>query len=140
MLSEEDASETQLAKLWPDLSNLGSKSFSGLYNYLKEFGIQKSLVMSTKVRRFAQSQMNKRMRLPALTVRNLELFAPNKKKSKGSLFALLDKTLTRFGSRMLREWVSGPLLVINDIEARLDAVQYFIDNHDDVAKVRRNFH
>lgn len=129
---------SQLAKLWPDLSGLSTKSFAGLHAYLAQFDLQRSLVMSNKVRRFAQGQSNRRMRLPALTIRNLELFGTAKKSSKanykGCLFSLLDKTQTKFGSRMLREWVCGPLLIVKDIEKRLDAVEYFVKNQENAAK------
>ena len=125
-----EASESSLAKLWPEFSSLLTQSFTGLYRHLKEFGLEKSLTMSTNVKRFTQSDSNNRLRLPALTVRNLELF------KKDGLFSILNKTLSKFGSRMLKSWVSGPLLNKSLINQRLDAVQYFIDNPEVCKKCR----
>lgn len=46
---------------------------------------------------------------------------------KGSLFWTLDRTKTKFGSRLLRKWVGRPLLEKSSIEARLDAVTELLD-------------
>jgi DNA mismatch repair protein MSH3 len=48
--------------------------------------------------------------LPATTVRNLELFRNTSDNTpNGTLLWLLDKTVTQFGARMLRKWISRPL-------------------------------
>jgi DNA mismatch repair protein MutS len=57
------------------------------------------------------------------TKRNLELvhslFEQGKK---GSLFWVLDETVTAMGSRKLKQWLHYPLLKIQDIESRLEGV------------------
>jgi DNA mismatch repair protein MutS len=45
----------------------------------------------------------------------------------GSLLAVLDKTVTAMGSRLLADWVSGPLTDIRAIEERYDAVGELVD-------------
>jgi DNA mismatch repair protein MutS len=46
----------------------------------------------------------------------------------GSLLAVLDHTVTAMGSRMLAEWIASPLIDIEAINRRLDAVAEFINN------------
>ena len=40
----------------------------------------------------------------------------------GSLLSVLDRTITAMGSRLLAEWVAGPLVETQAIEQRLDAI------------------
>lgn len=47
-------------------------------------------------------------------------------KKAGSLLAVLDKTKTATGGRMLRRWLLYPLLDISAISARQDAVEYLV--------------
>jgi DNA mismatch repair ATPase MutS len=59
----------------------------------------------------------------------------------GSLVHLLDRTKTRAGSRLLREWVVHPLIDSSSICERQDAVQTLMDNQDllnTIREVRRN--
>ncbi|MBM4001928.1 MAG: DNA mismatch repair protein MutS [Planctomycetes bacterium] len=44
----------------------------------------------------------------------------------GSLLAVLDRTVTPMGSRMLADWMNNPLTDIPEIDARLDAVDEFM--------------
>lgn len=67
------------------------------------------------------------MRLSANTVASLELFANTTDHSvKGSLFWVLNKCLTVFGSRELKKWVSRPLTDRTAILQRLSAVEVII--------------
>ncbi len=62
------------------------------------------------------------------TRRNLELCETMRQKEKrGSLLWVLDHTKTSMGARMLRKWVELPLINLNDIERRLDAVSELFD-------------
>ena len=65
--------------------------------------------------------------LDRFTVRNLELITPNHEGS-ASLIQILDRTLSPMGARLMRKWVVLPLKTRSQIEARLDVVQYFIEN------------
>lgn len=68
------------------------------------------------------------MMLDESTRRNLELTSTIRGgDSKGSLLDVLDKTLTPMGGRLLRRWLSQPLLDVNAINQRLDALQSFFD-------------
>ena len=66
------------------------------------------------------------MFLDEATTANLELFRTVRRQSvKGSLFQILDRTVTPMGSRQLRKWIGYPLLDLRDIRLRLAAVASF---------------
>jgi DNA mismatch repair protein MutS len=66
------------------------------------------------------------MVLDAETRRNLELTETIRSgKTHGSLLGVLDYTRTPMGGRLLHQWVSKPLLNVDHIQRRLDAVAYF---------------
>jgi len=63
------------------------------------------------------------MVLDQFTRRNLELTQTIRSgKARGSLLGILDTTVTAMGARLLRSWMNQPLLDINRLNARLDAV------------------
>lgn len=69
------------------------------------------------------------MKLSYTTTTNLELFETIRTKEKrGSLLWVLDSTSTSFGKRMLRKILSAPLMNINEINSRLNAVEFFNKN------------
>jgi DNA mismatch repair protein MutS len=69
------------------------------------------------------------MALDAQTRRNLELSETRRSGSrKMSLFGVLDKTLSAMGGRMLHRWLNQPLLDLNKITARQEAVTAFFNN------------
>jgi DNA mismatch repair protein MutS len=68
------------------------------------------------------------MALDSATRRNLELTETmHGGASRGSLLAVLDRTVTPMGKRLLRQWVSKPLLDLAAINRRLDGVQVFFE-------------
>lgn len=58
------------------------------------------------------------------TIRNLELFSSNGSESKNSFTDRIDRTLTPMGARRLRRWVAMPVRSIEEINRRLDVVEY----------------
>ncbi|MFO8037402.1 MAG: DNA mismatch repair protein MutS [Anaerolineales bacterium] len=69
------------------------------------------------------------MTLDASTRRNLELTETIRSgETEGSLLGVLDCTVTPMGKRLLRQWVSKPLLDVEAIRKRHQGVAYF---HDD---------
>ncbi len=64
------------------------------------------------------------MIIDAATQRNLELFRTVAERSRrGSLLGLLDKTVTSMGGRMLQKWMRYPLVDVDGINERLEAVE-----------------
>lgn len=69
----------------------------------------------------------KYMLLDSSTRRNLELTETLRDKNKkGSLLWVMDKTQTAMGARLLRNYLEQPLVQVEEIEMRLDAVASFL--------------
>jgi DNA mismatch repair protein MutS len=69
------------------------------------------------------------MMLDAITLRNLEVKESIRSETKGpTLFSCLDLTKTPMGSRMLNRQLSRPLTDIEEINRRLDAIDFFIEH------------
>ncbi|HEX7069785.1 MAG TPA: DNA mismatch repair protein MutS, partial [Rhodothermales bacterium] len=69
------------------------------------------------------------MALDPQTKRNLELVSTMQGGgSDGSLFSVLDETLTPMGGRLLRRWLLRPLKKVTEIRQRLDAVGEFVES------------
>jgi DNA mismatch repair protein MutS len=75
------------------------------------------------------------MPLDEMTRRNLELVeslrAPAERSAgqsdgSGALLSVLDRTQTTMGARLLRQWMLSPLIGVDAIEARLDAVEALV--------------
>ncbi len=75
------------------------------------------------------SESDAYMALDPQTRRNLELFEAGRLDSRDhSLLAALDDTRTAMGARLLRRWLGRPLLDLERLERRLDAVELFFDD------------
>ncbi|MBD3367873.1 MAG: DNA mismatch repair protein MutS [Candidatus Eisenbacteria bacterium] len=69
------------------------------------------------------------MVLDETTQRNLELVEPMERGlEEATLFAVLDRTVTAMGARLLRQWILYPLLDVDRISARHDAVEELLDD------------
>jgi DNA mismatch repair protein MutS len=69
------------------------------------------------------------MVLDRSTLRNLEIFKNIKDgTSTGTLLGLLDRTCAPMGGRLLRRWISYPLLDADEIGTRSDAVRAFVED------------
>lgn len=73
---------------------------------------------------------NNFMILDYSTRRNLEILYSNTENQKFSLYNVLDFTKTPMGARLLKHWISKPLLDIELINERLDAVEFFVLEFD----------
>ncbi len=69
------------------------------------------------------------MALDRQTQNNLELFrSAASGTADGSLLSIIDLTKTAMGGRLLKRWLSQPLLDINELVRRQDAVEWFHGN------------
>jgi len=67
--------------------------------------------------------------LDSITFRNLEILKNiHTGTIKGSLFQAVDKTVTFMGKRLLKQWLSYPLIETDKINHRLDGVDEFYQN------------
>ncbi len=101
-------------------NHLGIQSTGSLLYYLKSTQ-KRSLTHINKIDLYA---FEEKMILDIFTRRNLELTETIRgKNKKGSLLWVLDKTLTAMGGRMIRRWIEEPLLNVEIINQRLQAVE-----------------
>lgn len=69
-----------------------------------------------------------RMLIDPATRANLELSRTLSGEKQGSLLATIDRTVTGGGSRLLASRLAGPLVQVEAIQHRHDAVAFFLDN------------
>lgn len=90
-----------------------------LLQYLSETQMTKLKHISS-IRKYNLDQF---MFLDISSRRNLELCQTLRgNEKKGSLLWVLDKTKTSMGARLIRKWIEQPLINVNQINKRLDAV------------------
>ncbi|HEX2915221.1 MAG TPA: DNA mismatch repair protein MutS [Chloroflexia bacterium] len=104
---------------------LATRAAGALVSYLRE--TQKATL--SKLNPLVTFSTQKYMALDLQTRRNLELSENRRSGSrKMSLFGVLDQTQTSMGGRMLHRWLNQPLLDLNRILARQEAVAAFYEN------------
>ncbi len=97
----------------------GVQAAAAILHYLQE--TQKGKV--DHIRELSAYRTQEFMVLDESTRRNLELTSTlSEGKKRGSLLGLLDRTATAMGGRKLRQWISYPLVSIEKIKERQDAV------------------
>ena len=102
-----------------DAVKAGWGAAAAIIDYLKE--TQKSSL--DHINRINPYHTSDFMFIDSSTRNNLELVQTIRDKSyKGSLLNVLDKTKTSMGARLLKQWLQQPLLDIQRINERLDAV------------------
>ena len=72
------------------------------------------------------------------TFRNLEVFQSNAGKEGVSLVDTIDRCCSCMGSRLLRQWLSMPVMDLKELGSRYDIVQYFIDNEQALADMQED--
>jgi DNA mismatch repair protein MutS len=98
---------------------LSISAAGSLIHYLRDTQLT-SLGKVANLRFFESSDF---MKLDASTITNLELVQTLDGSKKGSLFSFLDLTRTGMGARLMKSWLLLPLLDLNELERRQDAVQ-----------------
>jgi DNA mismatch repair protein MutS len=99
---------------------LGVCAAGAILFYLRDTQ-RSSLAQLTTIRAYNTANF---MVLDQFTRRNLELTETIRgRAARGSLLDVLDRTVTAMGARLLRTWVNQPLLEIDRLNARLNAVE-----------------
>lgn len=70
------------------------------------------------------------------TIRNLEIFQSASGKDGVSLVDTIDRCCSPMGSRLLRQWLSMPILDIRELDSRYDIVQHFMENPDKLEEMQ----
>lgn len=114
---------------WPEMltrardSDLVFSAFGALLWYLSTLKIERDLVSLGNFAWYDPIRKASSLVLDGQSLINLEVFANTfDGGTDGTLFTLLNRCVTAFGKRMLRQWVCHPLADADKINARLDAV------------------
>ncbi|KAI7897085.1 muts domain V-domain-containing protein [Mucor mucedo] len=114
---------TSLLPTIVELPDIIIKTLACLIRYLDEFKLSSILKNTT----FSHFISESHMLLNANTLVNLEIYKNSTNgKEQGSLFSILNHTSTKFGQRLLRRWVGRPLLNVERLNQRIDAVEEII--------------
>ncbi|KAG0048772.1 Mismatch repair protein msh3 [Gryganskiella cystojenkinii] len=94
---------------------------AAMISHLSDFGLAPVFHLSKYFECFTSRS---HMLLNGNTIANLEIYRNQTDwSSRGSLFSILDHTMTGFGRRLLKKWVGKPLVDRNALQERVDAVE-----------------
>lgn len=113
--------------------SLGLQAAGAIVHYLRR--TQPAAIMG-HLRRITVRRIGGEMHLDYGTIRNLELLRPLRwdrlavnregRSHSATLLEVLDRTVSAMGSRLLREWITRPLLDVAAIRRRLEAVEELV--------------
>jgi DNA mismatch repair protein MutS len=113
---------------------LAVSAAGAILDYVKRTQLQ----AAKHIRRVVPYHRSDYMILDEVTARHLELFRSWYDGSRrGTLLELLDRTVTSMGGRLLRAWMHYPLIQVEAIEARQDAISCFREHEAIRAQVRQ---
>ena len=102
---------------------LAVQAAGGILQYLKETDAA-ALAQLANLHVYS---LNEYMTLDASTRRNLELTETLRGDTGASLLGVLDRTVTPMGKRLMRQWVSQPLLDVERIQVRQNGIEFFFE-------------
>ncbi|OKL63802.1 DNA mismatch repair protein msh6 [Talaromyces atroroseus] len=114
---------------WPEVlrdareKEYAMSAFGALVQYLRVLKLDRDLISIGNFTWYDPIRKATSLVLDGQTLINLEIFANSFDGGlEGTLFQLLNRCITPFGKRMFKQWVCHPLMDIDKINARLDAV------------------
>ncbi len=103
-----------------DRSPLAVRAAGAIISYVsasRKSALAQLITLSTR-------RLDEYMPLDVQTIRNLEIFQAGRNGShEHSLLSVIDLTKTPMGGRLLRRWLSQPLVTVSQVQDRLDAVE-----------------
>ena len=113
-------------------------TLGGCFSYLEQVLILEKVLISSRYAKYDPSiGLSSSMILDSQALQHLEIFETNApiKCEEGTLFSFIDKTVSAAGKRMLKRWLCAPLLNVEKINSRLDAIEDLQKN----SHLRENF-
>lgn len=110
---------------------IGVVAAGAVMNYLQE--TQKANLLHIK--KIAPYDTSDFIVLDVSTKRNLEVTSSISGQSEGTLFSVLDRTLTPMGGRLLKRWLNHPLKKLETVRNRLTAVRELVANESPRGKM-----
>ncbi|KAI0031342.1 muts domain V-domain-containing protein [Vararia minispora EC-137] len=106
---------------------LGSKnaieSLGAMMWYLRQLNIDKDILTMRNFNVYDPMKRGQGLVLDGQTLAHIEVLLNNEGSEDGSLLQFLQRCSTPFGKRLFRIWLCMPLRNVDDINARLDAVE-----------------
>ncbi|CAL1278587.1 unnamed protein product [Larinioides sclopetarius] len=129
----EDIETQDIQQIILTLPALVVSCLSALITYLSSFKLE-NILRNLKIMKPLETE--KSMILSATSLKGLEILRNNSTFSEHrSLFWILNKTLTKFGERLLKFWIAKPLKDLNQIEERLNILTEIMYSDTIVFKV-----
>lgn len=117
-----------------DTCKLGFIASSAIIYYILKMQMHNLPTFSTIV----PYNLNDYVIIDSNTRRNLEILETmREKKRQGSLLWAIDRTSTSMGGRLLKKWISQPLLDIENIKIRQEAISEIISNNIARTKLKK---
>ena len=111
---------------------LGLSAAGAIWAYLK----QTKKTMLSHITQISPVFTEGVMFLDANTIRNLELLVPLGSTEKAAtLFSLLHRTRTNMGARLLKNWITRPLLSVEKISQRQEVIRELLKNKDEYSRL-----
>lgn len=109
-------------------------AFGGLLYYLRTLKLDTSIMSLGNIHEYKISKKGStHMLLDGITLNNLEILNNNfDGGDKGTLLKLINRAITPFGKRMLKKWVLHPLMKVDEINARYDAVDFLMNDEPEL--------
>lgn len=119
---------------WPEclkvIYSARSNSFSAfgsLISYLRVLKLDHELLSYSDVSVYEVMKMSKTLILDGQCLEHLQVCSMSNDQ-KNTLLGLVDKCSTPFGHRLIRSWILHPLLDVDEISLRQEAISVLVDN------------
>jgi len=117
--------QLEIINKYPSFSKSEQIAAGVIINYLKETQL-KGMPTLAEPQQFLEK---KYMSIDGATRRSLELTSTlSDERGAKSLLNTIDRAMTGAGARLLAAYLSSPLVQIDEINARLDKITYFVEN------------
>lgn len=118
----------QILVNYKDSHKVAFTAFGGLLFYLKSLKLDESVMTLGNFNEYDISkQSSGHMLLDGIALNNLEILNNSIGGDQGTLFKLINRAITPFGKRVMKNWVLHPLMNVDDINARYDSVEYLMN-------------
>lgn len=113
---------------YQDAHKTAFTAFGGLLYYLKSLKLDESVMTLGNFKEYDISkQSSGHMLLDGIALHNLEILNNSIGGDQGTLFKLINRAITPFGKRLLKNWILHPLMNVDEINARYDSVEYLMN-------------
>lgn len=130
VIDDDDEEEDGMAKILDTLPKTSIMALAFLIKHLKAFNLDTVFLHTHSFAHFSSRSV---MNLNGNTLANLEILRNDTDyKERGSLLSILDHCKTPFGRRLLRRWVSRPLVSLPAVNERLDAISEILEGNNEI--------